>query len=621
MLSKTILGSGLFCLVVAATPAAARDTGLANAQIFKDDHRDTFGNRALDEWLETRLGGVMKSCLGVKFLQSARRSKIADSVVPDPNSYITAIPDYLSDGLGITADPSHNPHIVLITPDAGIPANDAYGYFAMVYPSDATRQKAVTNDPTNRITPLSDGANLVQVAPMAGVSNASYSASCADVVSAKMQAGVTLPLDTIKSALAAQYDGSNSYALNLVYGRFSSGIYEALTGLGAGSAANRVQNLKVGLAVWNWYLMHQDRLTGSNWILAYLDGVTIYRESGNKREVKATASASTSLNLIPFVNASADATASPTYTTSSQSQSYEIAALVQPGVDQLSWKFLPLTPPQTLADAIAKNLVAVWASDDPMTLDGPSAQAVGSVQGLAECNPANWTAYSSTGNQADVTLAGFQPDPNAKVPTCLATFQYTPAASSKPTSGPVVFGLRNQINPTLAINVAFPSKTVSSPDLPTLALNEDRPSPYLPDSGVPKTDGAYVATSWTLKFLLRMNANQPINDANALRFKGLTLKCDLVGDIVVRQSPSPKFLGKTTGADPSVADQDIEATINVAVPANKLQAGAGQYDRCDVQGAPIEYDLYNPKTKQAYRHPDFTLGFPPIQLQLPLTKP
>lgn len=574
---------------------------------------DSYGNAGLDGWLETRLDRTMTNCLGYELFK-VRNSRItAEPPEPEKDGMISALPNYLANGLGITSAPGQNPHIVQVTPSGGIPANRLYNYFTNIYAADLTNGKSADPSSLLEIRSSYNPADLIEITPHSGQNSAAYSASCSNVINAKLQAGVTLPLASIKSALNSQYDGSNTYALNLVYGHFASGLYSALSDLGGLSAVNRVHNLSVGFAVWDWYRAHPDRQDSDNWLLAWLDGVTVYQEYGHKVQTSANASASLTPSLIPYTSLSAETSDTMSFTTESNAKAYELAVLIRPGTNLLSWQFMPLVKPAVLRESLARNLRQTWVSDGPVALADASVDLTGWIDGLPGCDWAVWQAYGPSADQGSVTLKKLEADATLGTQGCKATLSYTPSVTLKSQGGTVTFGLRNSLSGNLALELVFPPLNLSGVDLPRLALNND-PGPV---NTTPRVSGGYIIATWTVKYILQMDVKYPIKTASALRFRNLKLQCQKLGAIDVKQDPQPNFMTKTDPDAANMVAQSIELPVTVSIPANAFTDLMNGYDTCDISGDPVQYDLFS-ASGVAYHKPAYTFPFQTFQVQLPV---
>ncbi|MDB5580973.1 MAG: hypothetical protein JWR80_6149 [Bradyrhizobium sp.] len=444
------------------------------------------GTQTLGGWLEQRLQDMVKNCTGSSLKMKYWRTQD-----------VSAIPNILYTDLRISSHP-----LIQVLDGASVTHR-----FGTVFTG---QDHAISTD----IAGL-DYANTNDMSTEPGLNSVTYNNTCASVLNAAVDAnaGYSLPVASIQAALKADYEGSNSYALNLVSGTFLSPIPRSLRHETPIAGETLLPPLQTALILWAWYRQNPDKIGQINQIISRFTGQALYHWSGLKQKTKVEGSVSGNVTF-PGITFKAQTSASVNNAVSIDAASFEVA------MDPATIKYATLPNPDALA-LMAKEsgeFTLGTNSSDTVLFNRDTKIFFEQTKNISleYCQMNLWQSDSAL-----VSLANVAYD-SAKA-ACTFELHYTP------TSADADILLRPAVQQTIAtgskdyvLKLSTPPIALTARKEPYLIFNSGLGTPtfQLVSAGPPTTSNLI----WTYRYTLTTTGNQ-VSDATKINFSQVSLSC------------------------------------------------------------------------------------------------
>lgn len=497
---------------------------------------DASNNQSLGGLLEEHLQAMIKQCIGTKL--TAKKSGFRGKVVD-----ISSVPTWLANGLGL----HNNPYVFKQT---GMNISREFGY---IYNQKEMDLNEITRSADNDYLPLDYSKGDDQVVSV-GTDMALYQTTCSNVINEKvgLSGGYSFPMATIKAALAAEYEGSNSYSINIVYGTFQSPIYQMYTNNDPG-AKSGINKFTASMVFWKWYLDNPYAVTDVQYILKSFTGLSLYRLDGLKRKTSFTINASANLTS-PVVSASTDSQLAFNQFTKGAVIGYISASNVKGGRVDRAYDRLP-TPAeiQHVVTAVSQDVVS-FDKEGSGDLTLVSNIASGGVLiasktikylvlGLPSqmCNLSSWT----TDQPDSVSLRGAIPSVGDKNLRCALTFEYQPTAADLASGKTLKFNLVSKSTlgtVPIALQIAMPSVGFGTTSNPKINFAEGDRTPRVQQIAGQRTS----TLMWEFEFNLFTDSSRRITNIESIDVNNLDLSCP--EGVPVYAPPIPGLSFPTVGS-------------------------------------------------------------------------
>jgi hypothetical protein len=552
--------------------------------------------RYLGPWLEDRLQEMVLSCTPGKRL---KMTKINSKKELD----VSAVTQSMRNAFDLNANP-------LGRRIKSYQGKDMINYFANVYqgsnvdalviaPDDIYLDIVDENSPNFVKAPRVDQAMLIQ--------------TCATAMKGALEAnvGYSFPIASLKAAIDADYQDSNSVSLNLIKTTFRSPLWTAYTGVKTTSQSP----FHAAMTILRWYEVNSGRASRvDNKLLVEFEGAGVTRVSGAKRNLKVDSSASYSLGIPLFGDSAGSTSGEVSWLTKLEATQYQVAVIERES-GGLEIKSMPLP---SLANAIAKATETAdvtldrQISGDDFTLYNRSPRTLTyvidrlppsmcrNVWRVVQNSPALTVGIAKVGNPSVIaSSAGWQ---SCRVPVIFspnATMSLTNAQSLDIVlEYPILSGINRH-------TVKLQAETVVFPELrfPHLNLLKTMAKP----TAKKMTDDGVTSTRLIWSFTYQLTENGQVENESKIDITGLNTSCTpIVPDSKWIQPSRRKQLSYNAAGKLLVIDLEIQwdGDYETATPLP-------DFSTCELSGE-AEFTLTNgKKTKRP---------FPEAQFQYPISK-
>ncbi len=495
--------AGLAAPVFAETPPSPPITAPQGSTVY------------LGPWLEDRLQEMVQSCTPSKRLKMTKINQNKEFDVSAVTPSMRAAFELNVNPLGRRIRPYEGDSMIY--------------YFANVYQGADFDTLKITSAGSDYLDIVDkDAPEFVKASR---VDQAVLVQTCATAMSGAIDAnaGYSLPIASVKAAFDADYQGSNSYSLNLIKTKFRSPLWEAYTGVRSATQSP----FHAAMTLLRWYELHPSRAQATdNKLLIEFEGVGVTQILGAKRNIKVAGSASYSVG-IPLIGGSQGGFIGETsWFTSLSAEKYKVAVMEKDGGG------LSITPAAmpSLSEALSKAVATASVSLDrletgedltlynrnPRTLTYvidrlPPAMCTAAWR-VFQKSPATTVAQVRVNTPSIVT--GKDGWDSCRVPVTFWPSPTMPLNSSQTLD----IGFEYTVIPGAnAKSLRLQAETVSLPALqyPHLLLRKTQSTP----TSEKQTVGQVVSTKLNWKFTYQIMDNNQVANETKIDITGLSTSC------------------------------------------------------------------------------------------------